>query len=541
VRALRHALDTGRLHHAYLLTGTRGVGKTTLARILARSVNCETGVSSSPCGRCGPCVEIEAGSFVDYIELDAASNRGVEEMAQLLGDAVYAPTAGRYKVYVIDEVHMLSTHAFNAMLKTLEEPPPHVLFVLATTDAHKVPATVLSRCLQLNLRNLPAVRIAQHLAEVLEQENVASEPAALAALGRAAAGSMRDGLSLLEQAIASGAGAVGVGAVQEMLGVVERGDLLRIVAALAAGDAAGLVAIADEMALANAPFERTLLDFAALMQRLALTQVGVTSDEDADLAEYAGLISPADVQVYYQIAIHGARDLALAPDAQTGFTMVLLRLLAFAPDTVPVASGSRAAPAAPRTPAVSVEAAARRVAVAVVAPPRAASASTRAVRSDRPKPATTAAAPPTLVPAPDSGQASFDGNWPGLALVLPVRGMVDQFMRQSEMIEWDGDHFRVRVPVRMMAERAMLDKVREALSAHFGRAIRLSVEIGAVGEQTAEAVARRESAQRLEQASATLEVDPRVRSLLDEFDGVIVPGSVRALEPRPNDGDQEDD
>ena len=540
MRALRHALDTGRLHHAYLLTGTRGVGKTTLARILARSVNCATGVSSSPCGSCGPCVEIEAGSFVDYIELDAASNRGVDEMAQLLGDAVYAPTAGRYKVYVIDEVHMLSTHAFNAMLKTLEEPPPHVLFVLATTDAHKVPATVLSRCLQLNLRNLPAARIAQHLAEVLEQESVASEPAALAALGRAAAGSMRDGLSLLEQAIASGAGAVGVAAVQEMLGVVERGDLLRIVAALAAGDAAGLVAIADEMALANAPFERTLLDFAALMQRLALAQVGVTSDEDADLADYAALISPEDVQVYYQIAIHGARDLALAPDAQTGFTMVLLRLLAFAPDTAPAAGAARAAPAATRAPAVRAEASARRAATAVVAPPRAAAVSAPALRSEPRKPAS-AAAPPTSAATADRGQASFDGNWPGLALALPVRGMVEQFMRQSEMIGWDDDHFRVRVPVRMMAERSMLDKVREALAGHFGRPVRLSVEIGAVGEETAESAARRASAQRLEQASATLQADPKVRSLLDEFDGVIVPGSVRALEPKRNDGEQEDD
>jgi len=559
VRALRHALDTQRLHHAYLLTGTRGVGKTTLARILARSVNCETGVSSTPCGHCGPCVEIDAGSFVDYIELDAASNRGVDEMAQLLGDAVYAPTAGRYKVYVIDEVHMLSTHAFNAMLKTLEEPPPHVLFVLATTDAHKVPATVLSRCLQLNLRNLPAPRIAAHLAEVLAQENVASEPAALAALGRAAAGSMRDGLSLLEQAIASGAGSVGVAAVQEMLGVVERGDLLRIVAALIAGEAGELVAIADEMVLANSPFERTLLDFAALMQRLALAQAGVTSDDDADLAEFARLISPADVQVYYQIAIHGARDLALAPDPQTGFTMVLLRLLAFAPGRVPAASAPRAAPAAPRTTPARAEASTRRAAATVAAPappPRATTAPLSAANQaanqaanpkvgttprDPAAPAEVGAAGAAIGADRQAAQVSFDGNWPGLAVALPVRGMVDQFMRQSELLDYDGDHFRLRVPVRMMAERAMLAKVREALSAHFGRTIRISVEVGAVGEETAEAVARRANAERLERASATLEADPAVRSLLDEFDGVIVPGSVRALEPKGNDGGEQQD
>ena len=538
VRALRHALDTGRLHHAYLLTGTRGVGKTTLARILARSVNCANGVSSTPCGRCGPCAEIEAGSFVDYIELDAASNRGVDEMAQLLGDAIYAPTAGRFKVYVIDEVHMLSTHAFNAMLKTLEEPPPHVLFVLATTDAHKVPATVLSRCLQLNLRNLPGARIAEHLAEVLAQEGVASESAALAALGRAAAGSMRDGLSLLEQAIASGAGSVSLAAVQDMLGVVERGDLLRIVAALAAGDAAGLVAIADEMAPANAPFERTLLDFAALMQRLALAQAGVSGDEDADLAEYAGLISPEDVQVYYQIAIHGARDLALAPDAQTGFTMVLLRLLAFTPDPGP-GSAQRASGEAPRRSAPArVAAAPARTATTLAPQPRPAREQPgQAVAGDirQESPAVPAASAGAAAP-----QVGFDGNWPGLATLLPVRGMVEQFMRQSELIESDGDHFRVRVPVRMMAERSMLDKVREALTMYFGRPVRLSVEVGAVGDETAEAVARRERAEQLERASETLQADPAVRSLLDEFDGVIVPGSVRTLDPKVKDGDHED-
>jgi len=530
VRALRHALDTQRLHHAYLLTGTRGVGKTTLARILARAVNCLEGVSSAPCGKCAACQEIDAGRFVDYLELDAASNRGVEEMAQLLGDAVYAPTAGRYKVYVIDEVHMLSTHAFNAMLKTLEEPPPHVLFVLATTDAHKVPATVLSRCLQLNLRNLPAPLIAAHLAEVLAQEGVEGEPAALAALGRAAAGSMRDGLSLLEQAIACGAGAVTAPAVQEMLGVVERSELLRIVAALAAGDAAGLVTIADEMALANAPFARTLLDFAALMQRVALAQAGAAADDEADLAQYATQLRPEDLQVYYQIAIHGARDLALAPDPQTGFTMTLLRLLAFAPGEA-LGTG---APAQARPPQRNE-----------AAPQRAASvplphAATPAPKAAAPEAKATTPEPKPAAPEPKPAETSaFDGDWPALARALPVRGLVEQFMQHSELLEQDGVHFRVRVPVRLMGERATVDKVRDALSAHFGLRVKLHVEVGEVGAATADAAAVREAAEQLAQAHAALDVDPVVRSLIDEFEGVVVPGSVRALKSKHKDGDED--
>ena len=334
VRALAHALDSGRLHHAYLFTGTRGVGKTTVSRILSRALNCETGVTSTPCGRCGACVAIEQGRFPDYVEMDAASNRGVDEMAQVLEQVVYAPVAGRYKVYMIDEVHMLTGHAFNAMLKTLEEPPPHVVFILATTDPKKVPVTVLSRCLQFNLKNLPAPAIARHLAVVLEAEAVPFVSSALTQIGRAAAGSMRDALSLVDQAIAYGGGRLEEATVREMLGAVDRRDLERLIASLADGDGRGLIAVADDMLAGNAPFERTLLDFAALLQRIALAQIGVIADEDgADdtPARWAPRLAAEDLQVWYQIAIHGARDLPLAPDPHAGFTMTLLRLLAFRP------------------------------------------------------------------------------------------------------------------------------------------------------------------------------------------------------------------
>ncbi|MFN8838633.1 MAG: DNA polymerase III subunit gamma/tau, partial [Burkholderiales bacterium] len=337
VRALSHALDSGRLHHAYLFTGTRGVGKTTVSRILARALNCETGVTSTPCGTCGACVGIERGRFPDYVEMDAASNRGVDEMAQVLEQVVYSPVAGRYKVYMIDEVHMLTGHAFNAMLKTLEEPPSHVVFILATTDPKKVPVTVLSRCLQFNLKNLPPPAIARHLATVLDAEGVPFELPALAQIGRAAAGSMRDALSLLDQAIAYGGGRIEAAAVREMLGVVDRRDLDRMLEALVAADGRALVALADDMLSGNAPFERTLLDFAALLQRIALAQVGALPDDEAEddaPARWASRLAAEDLQVWYQIAIHGARDLPLAPDPHAGFSMTLLRLLAFRPDTV---------------------------------------------------------------------------------------------------------------------------------------------------------------------------------------------------------------
>jgi DNA polymerase-3 subunit gamma/tau len=337
VKALTNALREQRLHHAYLFTGTRGVGKTTLARIIAKALNCETGVSAEPCGRCSACVEIDAGRFVDLVELDAASNTQVDNMRELLEGALYAPTSGRYKVYIIDEVHMLSRNAFNAMLKTLEEPPEHVKFILATTDPQKIPVTVLSRCLQFNLKQIPQPQIRAQLQKILEAEGTTFEAPALALLARAAQGSMRDSLSLLDQAIAHGGGRVEEGAVRAMLGAVDDTYLHTVLRALAARDGAALIAEADRMACRSLSFEMALQDLGVLLHRLALLQAvpeSVAEDEpDRDvLRELAGLFGAEDLQLYYQIALQGRSDIGLAPDDYAGFTMTLLRMLAFAPE-----------------------------------------------------------------------------------------------------------------------------------------------------------------------------------------------------------------
>ncbi len=353
VRALTHALENKRLHHAYLFTGTRGVGKTTLSRILAKSFNCQGadgngGITAQPCGQCEACVAIDAGRFVDYIEMDAASNRGVDEMAQLLEQAIYAPSNARFKVYMIDEVHMLTNHAFNAMLKTLEEPPEHVKFILATTDPQKIPVTVLSRCLQFNLKQMPPGHIVGHLENILGQEGIAFETPALRLLAQGAHGSMRDALSLTDQAIAYAAGAVTLEAVQGMLGALDQSYLVRLLDALAQKDGAGLLAVADEMAARSLSYNGALQDLGTLLHRIALAQsvpAAVPHDlpEREDILRLAGLFDAEEIQLFYQIAVHGRNELGLAPDEYAGFSMTLLRMLAFRPgvggaDTEPATS-----------------------------------------------------------------------------------------------------------------------------------------------------------------------------------------------------------
>ncbi|WP_445657242.1 DNA polymerase III subunit gamma/tau [Achromobacter sp. NCFB-sbj8-Ac1-l] len=796
VRALTHALDTQRLHHAWLFTGTRGVGKTTLSRILAKSLNCETGITSKPCGVCRACTEIDAGRFVDYLELDAASNRGVEEMTQLLEQAVYAPGAGRFKVYMIDEVHMLTGHAFNAMLKTLEEPPPHVKFILATTDPQKIPVTVLSRCLQFNLKQMPADSIVGHLQAVLGEEQVGFEVPALRLIGQAASGSMRDALSLTDQAIAYSAGNLTEDAVRGMLGTIDQRHLVRLLDALAAGDAKSVLAVADELATRGLSYAGALADLAVLLSRVAIEQrvTGAMPAEDplaADIARLAQVLHPDAVQLFYSVAVHSRGELTLAPDEYAGFIMACLRMLALngdagpqtaleAPATparqtaepataaaqpapaapvaaAPVASpapavqasapaavtpspvaqaavvqapvdqapavaqaqaaqasagqapASRAAtnqppatqpdaaqapvaqaaaatpvpapvsaPAAPAqvasvadepaaspaaAPAVApvaaaaaaansaaaaqapsagippweeipADASAQSVAPAAAAQPSApANAATDAPASPpaagtpaaglpvagspaaglpvagspvaglpvAPKsaplavtPAAAAVAPaaddndgppswvdeeipfeaeggfvpdggftsdpdddfetlasaPSAAPVPSPAPARRDGAaparkrqtrarladmtstaWPELAARLPVTGLAAELARQSEWAGVQGDAVILRVAVRTLAESESRVRLQTVLCEHFGQGIRLDVDVGAVGEATAHAVAQAERAARQQAAEDAVAVDPFVQALLSDFGGHVVAGSIRHVDP----------
>ena len=750
VRALTHALDTQRLHHAWLFTGTRGVGKTTLSRILAKSLNCETGITSKPCGVCRACTEIDAGRFVDYLELDAASNRGVEEMTQLLEQAVYAPGAGRFKVYMIDEVHMLTGHAFNAMLKTLEEPPPHVKFILATTDPQKIPVTVLSRCLQFNLKQMPADSIVGHLQAVLGEEQVGFEVPALRLIGQAASGSMRDALSLTDQAIAYSAGNLTEDAVRGMLGTIDQRHLVRLLDALAAGDAKSVLAVADELAIRGLSYAGALADLAVLLSRVAIEQrvSGVMPAEDplaADIARLAQTLHPDAVQLFYSVAVHSRGELTLAPDEYAGFIMACLRMLALNGDAgpqtaleapaaparqtaepaaaaaqppqvpAPVAAAPVAETAAPAVSAAASPAAAAPVAqapamhapavtqapaqaadapVSNASPVQAASAATPAatpvvapavtpvapaavataapVAAPQPAsggvppweelpaadaaqaspgqtsaqqppsvaatvatsaavaaagsnaasapaagspaagspaaapaapaksaplavtPAAAAVAPaaddgegppswvdeeipfeaeggfapdggftsdpdddfetlasaPSAAPAPAPAPARREGAaparkrqsrarmgdmtsaaWPELAARLPVTGLAAELARQSEWVGVQGDAIILRVAVKTLAESESRVRLQTVLCEHFGQGIRLDVDVGAVGEATAHAVAQAERAARQQAAEDAVAVDPFVQALLSDFGGYVVAGSIRHVDP----------
>jgi len=514
VRALSNALSAQRLHHAYLFTGTRGVGKTTLARILAKAFNCEQGVGPSPCGKCSACQGIDAGRFVDLLEVDAASNTQVDKMRDLLENALYAPTAGRYKIYVIDEVHQLSGHSFNAMLKTLEEPPEHVKFVLATTDPQKVPVTVLSRCLQFSLRQIPADQIRQRLAAILEQENVPFEAPGLAAVARAARGSLRDALSLLDQAIAHGGGRVDEGSVSAMLGLVGREHLYRLVEALAASDGPRMIAQADDMAAQGIAFEQALQELGSLWHRIALAQVVPAAlDEDGDPAivrNLAGLFSPEDVQLHYQITQQGRADIVLAPDEYAGFTMTLMRMLAFAPgsseqsqpmrSSVPAAATRRQAPSVPATaPAVPGE--------------------------------FTPAAPvrePAAAVLPKAPGRSL-GQWGDVLSILKLAGMAKQLAQNAELIGEDGDLIALRLAPahKHLADKGPQERLRSAIEEHLGRGIRLKIEIADPLGQTPAQLDEIDRRDKLANAAQALDADPFVRELVDDFGARVMPDSIK--------------
>ncbi|MBU3638938.1 DNA polymerase III subunit gamma/tau [Polynucleobacter sp. AP-RePozz3-80-G7] len=531
VKALTHALDQGRLHHAWLFTGTRGVGKTTIARIMAKALNC-TGsdgsgkMTSEPCGKCPACMEIDAGRFVDYIEMDAASNRGVDDIAALLEKAAYAPSNARYKVYMIDEVHMLTNHAFNAMLKTLEEPPEHVKFILATTDPQKIPVTILSRCLQFNLKQMPVPLIVEHLEKVLAAEKVECEVNALRVLAKAAQGSMRDALSLTDQAIAYAAGKVSEESVRGMLGTLDDAYLIRILDCLIAKDGASLLAVANEMGERSMSFSLALQDLSSLLQKIAAAQVvpeSVLEDwpEAGEIRRLAGLLTKEEAQLFYQITITSRPDLSLAPDEQTGFAMTLLRMLAFRPGSNGGGgSNSSSAPSSPSAPPVNT--------ARPAAPAPKASAPAPAARVAAP------AAPMSTPSAPPAAASSTERpDWHALMRQLPVKGMVQQLAFQTELQDWSDSPAGVRAtivtPMPQLASDASVGRLADALTAHFGKPVKIVIEKGEVEGKTVAKVDAQIHQEKRVNAEQMIAADPFIQQLEKEFGAKVVGGSVKPL------------
>ena len=526
VKALTHALDQGRLHHAWLFTGTRGVGKTTIARIMAKALNC-TGadgsgkMTSEPCGKCPACMEIDAGRFVDYIEMDAASNRGVDDIAALLEKAAYAPSNARYKVYMIDEVHMLTNHAFNAMLKTLEEPPEHVKFILATTDPQKIPVTILSRCLQFNLKQMPVPLIVEHLEKVLAAEKVAYEVNALRVLAKAAQGSMRDALSLTDQAIAYAAGKVTEESIRNMLGTLDDAYLIRILDCLIAKDGASLLAVANEMGERSMSFSLALQDLSSLLQKIAAAQVvpeSVLDDwpEAGEIRRLATQLTKEEAQLFYQITITSRPDLSLAPDEQTGFAMTLLRMLAFRPGSGG-GGGTTSAPSAPPLASAS----------------RPISAPAPAAKTIVPAPAAMPATTKSVAAASPVADAANRPDWHSLMRQLPVKGLVQQLAFQTELQDWKDSAAGVKAtivtPMPQLASEASITRLAEALTTHFGKPIKIVIEKGEVEGKTVAKVDAQIHQEKRMNAEQMIAADPFIQQLEKEFGAKVVGGSVKPL------------
>jgi DNA polymerase III subunit gamma/tau len=584
-RALTHALDQDRLHHAYLFTGTRGVGKTTIARILSRCLNCEEGVSSRPCGVCPTCEEIGEGRFVDLIEVDAASRTKVEDTRELLENVQYAPTRGRYKVYLIDEVHMLSAHSFNALLKTLEEPPPHVKFLLATTDPQRLPVTVLSRCLQFSLKALPAEQIAGHLKALLEREMIRFEEPALLALGRAAQGSMRDALSLTDQAISFGGEQLSAQSVSAMLGTVDRGHVRTLLEALAGGEAAGvlqgLAAIAE-----HAPDELALLDeLVSALHELAVIQALGGEGADEAMAALAQRFQAEQIQLYYDVALRGRRDIQDAPDARAALEMILLRMVLFSPRGVLPGGEARAPAKKPDAPAPSSEGgggpgdlrallgddaprrAAPREPVAAeprteapppaAPPPPAAGARAEAPASRgepspttpsapaptpdaerEPEPAPEPEAAPTPMPLaePESDQ-DVGSWWAALVERLPLDGAARNLARNTVLAARHENQWTLRLSTghQVLVNPERTQELAGALSDYFQRRIRLNLEYDTNAGDTPEAIDQERRRVRLEEARGALLEDRTVQTLMEQFNARLDESSIQ-----PRDHDQPD-
>ena len=518
VRALSNALTQNRLHHAYLFTGTRGVGKTTIARIFAKSLNCATGITATPCGKCSACKEIDSGRFVDLIELDAASNTQVDNMRELLESALYAPSSGRFKVYIIDEVHMLSKSAFNAMLKSLEEPPEHVKFILATTDPQKIPVTVLSRCLQFNLKQLPPALIATHLQYVLEQEQIAFESAAVSLIARAAQGSMRDALSLLDQAIAFSAGKVDEAVVRAMLGAIDQGYLFDLLVALRDQNGAGLLEIADNMSARSVAFDTALQELATLLHRVALAQTvpqAVADDEPerARLLELAQVFTAEEVQLYYQIAIHGRDEIDLAPDEYAGFTMTLLRMLAFAP-AKGIAQPTLAAPVAAMQPSAKP----------VVAGSKVALVSKAHIPAE---------------PASNSQSSSGEvvsGNQPDWGVMLTklnVQGMAQQLAKHCVLQSFSDRQITLCLSQEhkhLQTSKMATEKLQAALTDYFAKPMKLNIVLGNTESATPAVIEQQSKQLKQQHASDSIAQDSFVREAQAELDANLIAESIKPIQ-----------
>ncbi|MEW6329907.1 MAG: DNA polymerase III subunit gamma/tau [Pseudomonadota bacterium] len=514
VQPLVNALEHGRLHHAFLFTGTRGVGKTTIARILAKSLNCETGVTSKPCGQCSACREVDEGRFVDLIEVDAASRTKVDDTRDLLDNVQYAPTRGRYKVYLIDEVHMLSTHSFNALLKTLEEPPPHVKFLLATTDPQKLPVTVLSRCLQFNLKRLPPDQIAAQIQKILDAEGIAHDAASIRLLARAADGSMRDGLSLLDQAIAYGGGQVNEAEVRAMLGTIDQNFIEAILQGLEAGDVAALLKAVAEAAEFGLDYEAVLKDLLLWLHRIALAQAdpALAGEAGDNVTAHASAMSPQDVQLYYQIGVMGQRDLPYAPDPRSGLEMILLRMVAFRPAQAGEVRSSVAA-AAPRTatPAASAPA------------PRAAP-----VTAAAPQPPVVAEPVAVATPVPPNPGAN-DAKWSEVVAGLGLAGLLRE-LASNTTLESRGDDtltLTLEETHAKLLNKEREEELRRALEKYYGTPIRLKMNLGRPSVETPAKERSRLQEERQQAAVQAIVDDPNVRALQEKFGARVNPASIR--------------
>ncbi len=518
VRALSHALAEQRLHHAYLFTGTRGVGKTTIARILAKSLNCETGITATPCGQCSACQEIDSGRFVDLLEVDAATNTRVDEMRQLLENAVYAPTRGRFKVYVIDEVHMLSNSAFNAMLKTLEEPPEHVKFILATTDPQKIPVTVLSRCLQFNLKQMPAVAITGHLAHILQAEGVPYDMPALALVARSAAGSMRDALSLLDQAIAHGAGKVEEAQVRGMLGTVDQDFLLAILEALHAGEAGVLLQVATDMGVRSLSFAAALQELGALLTRIQIVQCVPSAIDDDEpekerIAALAKAFSPEFVQLAYQIVNVGRTELASAPDEYSGFVMTLLRLHAFRPSSVADVVGSVAVRSRVQPPAAKAQ--------PVLSTPQ------PQVQQSAPAPVQPRAEAPLASSVPAAGE----GDWHRIVAALSLSGLARELAQNCELRQLADGQCLLRLSPKQghLQMKPNPERLQQALAEYLGNPVQLRIELGENEVDTPAATAGRQRQEQQERAVNAIAQDVFVRDVIDSFGASVVESSIKPI------------